>query len=360
MGSQRQSVVMLQDVPFATTVVHRKLPFAYTQLMQIFTEEIEDNRFAYARRIESAVRARFEDDLVPNSLEVSRELWTIRNQRRESGDRSIVGLPPEYSEGWGYHISPDLFFTVASICDHEQHLLRVLSKDACDLHSAVKCVDDCRILEGEQLFELGGSFLDLMVAASNRKRSYDAKFGKHTCLTVDSPPIADGDLQTMMANALFEETSGIIRTLVDGPASGKELRPIFKSLGFGERYYDEYRRAQSRIAAFELFAWARNQLAPGGFLVVNNVLSPAAVPTEEQLAFLGLAKHPALFERKMTGPGGDYRAAVHVFQAGWKRDVCESLAAVIEDYPRGRGRSQKRLRQRQWSWLDGKIVAKWV
>ena len=207
--------------------------------MKIFTDAMEDDRFVYARKIEQAANARFQSELVPNSLEVSRCLWSIRNRRRNSDDKSIVNLPAKYSEGWGYHISPDLFLTVAAICDQKKNLLRVVSAESATLELVVNCVDKFKMLEGDGLFELGGTFLDLMVSnsdnssSSTKPRSYDAKFGEDPCLTVDSPMPAACNLQIIMANALFEETSGIIRTLVDGPASGKELRPVFKSLGYG-------------------------------------------------------------------------------------------------------------------------------
>lgn len=328
--------------------------------MKIYADEMEDDRFAYARRIEKMAMAIFGQALVPNSLIIAQTFWAIRNQRQESAERSVFNLPTEYSDGWGYHISPELFLAVAALCDGEQNLLRALSHDDVCIESIVRCVEEHRMLEDDAIFELGGTFLDQIVSSSGKRRSYDAKFGKQNCLTVADGSTADSNLQVIMASALFEETSGIIRTLADGPASRKELQPVFQSLGYGEKYYDEYRRAQSRIAAFELFAWARNHLATGGYLVVNNVLSPAAVPDEEQLAFLGFASHPTMYPKQMSGPGGDYWAAIHVFQAGLKRDASERLTAVIEDYPPGTGRWQKRLRQRQWSWLDGKIAAKWL
>ncbi len=332
--------------------------------MNIFTDDSESTPLAYARTIEAGASLSFGDELIPNSLVVAKTLWTIRNRRRAIGDPAIINLPDEYSEGWGYHVSPELFLTLAALCDQEQRLLSILSASK-KFTDIIAHVDEHAVLEDGGLFELGGSFLDRIVANPSIKRTHDAMFGEQHCITVHSPPVdrdngSDTKLKLIFANALFEETSGIIRTLVEGPANNKELQPVFQSLGYGHKYYDGYRRNMSRIAAFELFAWCRNQLETGGLLVVNNVLSPAAVPDDQQLAFLGFASHPTLFARPMTGPGGDYRAAVHVFQAGLKRNVSERLTAVVEDYPRGWGRSQKRLRQRQWCWLDGKIVAKWI
>ena len=134
--------------------------------MKILTDEIEDDRFAYARRIEKMANAIFGQALVPNSLIIAQTLWATRNARRESADKTVFNLPAEYSDGWGYHVSPDLFLAVAALCDPEQKILAALSGDDVCIETVVRCVEEHGILETDAIFELGGSFLDRIVSSS--------------------------------------------------------------------------------------------------------------------------------------------------------------------------------------------------
>ena len=314
-----------------------------------------DSMLSYAQEVERLTLAHLSAALNPTSLEVARTLWHRRGDSIQAS-----GEHDDYSEDWGYHISPDLFLVAASLSDYNGHLIQDLISGDSTLRSLILLTHQHGLLADSGIYEIGGRFLDAVVDSPHQNRSYDAKFGALPCLRVDSPSPAKPGLRMIIASALFEETSGIQRTLVDGPARSKQLRPVFASKGYRSDYYARYRQIQARNASIELFAWARNHLADGGWLVVNNVLSPAVYPSKQQRDFLGFSSHTRLHRKLQRGPGGKYETAVHVFHTNAAERPASPLVATVEDYEQENGEWQKRMKRRQWCWRENKLHAQWI
>lgn len=311
-------------------------------------------RWERARRVEKKATRRLPaEELVPSSREVARRVW-LRGGR-ESG---------AFSEDWGYHIAPALFLTAASLKDDAGRLLAALQAERPSLAALVDAALDAGLVAGEDLFEMGGSFLDLLALRGAAPRSYDARFGAAGSLSLETsghgadPPRSA--LRLILASAVFEEGSGIVRTLLPGATSRRELIPLLSHVRLASGV-DAYRQMQARIAATELFAWSRNHLVEGGLLATGNVLGPALEPDEGMMAFLGLRPLPPLFERRISLPAGPLATSVRLYLAVPRpaTAVGEPRSASVQEFRMAGGEVEFRERQRRWSWEQERLRGSW-
>lgn len=310
-------------------------------------------RWERARRVERmATRRLLAEELAPGSLEVARRVY-LRGGRASGA----------FSEGWGCHIAPALFLTAASLGDDAGRLLAALEAERPSLAALVDEALDAGLVAGEDLFEIGGSFLDLLTSQGAAARSYDARFGAAESLSLETsrdgadPP--RNALRLILASAVFEEGSGIVRTLLPGAASRRELTPLLAHLRLEPVAYDVYRRMQARIAATELFAWSRNHLVEGGLLATGNVLSPIVEPDDDLMAFLGFRPLPPLFERRVPLPAGPLATSVRLYLAVPHPAAAEQRGAPVQELRMVGGEVEFRERKRQWSWEQERLRGSW-
>ena len=159
-------------------------------------------------------------------------------------------------------------------------------------------------------------------------------------------------MRLVFSSAVFEESSGIHKTLAQGPTTQHELGRHFALMGLGEQYYDSFRRQLARLAAVELFAWAKNHLGLNGHIVCDNSLSPKVVPTPPQLEFLGFELVTELFREQR----GEFTASVSVYRSVERAATQEMLGESCLVVDSGHLRKRTRI----WRWIGEAISGTWL
>ena len=207
--------------------------------------------------------------------------------------RAERGLGPE--PAWGAHCGLPLFLTMAACLDGERTLEVMRSGKPTDWVRALAGLVDSRV------FELGGSFVEPLGG-----RFFDAAYrGTH----VVAGGLSERPADVVLANAVFEEGSGIARTLVE-PDSAKAIRGLD---------YGRWRGEVGRAAAVEILVALRHLLKPGSVILSSNVLSPSVLSVDLQP--LGLSRLPARFVERTPTRFGMLQTAVEVL-------VCVAPAAL--------------------------------
>ena len=112
-------------------------------------------------QIEAAGREQIDANAL-GPLDVSRAFWELLHRDKP------------FDTGWGYHVSPMLFFTVSGLL-HPRSVSAIRSKTFAEL---VPYIQQAGWFEQQGLFELGGSFLNLVARGTpdaTHPRSYDAR-----------------------------------------------------------------------------------------------------------------------------------------------------------------------------------------
>jgi hypothetical protein len=258
---------------------------------------------------------------------------------------------------WGYHCSPGLFLAAASLSDVSFSLDSIVGDESCSFRNIVNSVLDKKLISDDRCFEIGGTFLNQVEPHANR--CYDATFDRQQMLSLDldlkTADLFPRDLRLVIANAVFEQSSGIVATLQSGPSTLREFQDCFSSAHAAPEF-QRWRAEQSAIASFELMAWSRNRIRIGGYLVASNILSPATVPTNEEAQFLGLEKLGQLYDfevRQQTGIS--LTSAVQVYEAIEPRCL-NPLKRVIREVDQKSKSPVWLTTSYEWRWNADKIV----
>lgn len=215
------------------------------------------------------------------------------------------------------------------------------------------------VLASADILEIGGTFLSLIDETTSR--CYDAEFQPERSVTLDQDPFVQTDVSLILANGVFEEGSGITRTLHKGRATWKELEPLFRTRGLVRQDFECYRRSQAVAAAVELFAWARNHLRLGGRLLFNNLLSPMVMPDAATLRLFGLELEPVYARKAKIYPFGPVESCVCGVRAIERGGPQESARASVrsEEIRDGTEGPFVVARIRTYEWTGDRIVAAW-
>ncbi|MCB9669434.1 MAG: hypothetical protein H6736_10260 [Alphaproteobacteria bacterium] len=205
--------------------------------------------------------------------------------------RARRGLAPE--PGWGAHLALPL------LRDLVERLDPSLSVHP-DAATWVAEVDARGVLDREPLLEVGGAFLHLLWHDGHT--AIDDRYGSGAPLRADTP-VVGGPFRVAFANALFEEGSGIVRTL--GPP------PDRAALGAA---WPAVRLALARAAAVEVVLAVAQRLHPGGVFLVDNVLSPAVTVPDATLARIGMRALPRRSVLQVQTAHGRLETAVWGFE----------------------------------------------
>ena len=261
----------------------------------------------------------------------------------------------EFSANWGAHCTPGLFFTLCGLLDDSDNLRRSLEQrrqiSIADCISAALAEGLFHNATEHGLMEWGGQFLPSL-PGSGTDPAVDEIF------SLDNPPAVE-NARIIFANAVFEDGSGIARTLVDGSVTLRELLALFSDDPHPLQRACDYRAQQSEIAACELFAVARNLLQTNGLLVISNVLAPHIVPCPQMLEWLRMRRVCATFTKTREIHGQMVDTSVLVFGRDEAPPDPVVQRVTVPSHRLVDGSLVTTYRTRAWKWEFHQIRADW-